>query len=104
MVFLIGIAIVFFVALSASFFLRIGRSQGMFGLVKLILALGGILSGAMWMFGPSLNDGDGTMSWTANLLALPWGGIWLVDTLLLVGLYALHVVGSRRNAGAHTSV
>ena len=104
MVFVIGIAIVFCVVLSASFFLRIGRSQGMFGLVKLILALCGILSGAMWMFGPSLNDGDGTMSWAANLLALPWGGIWLVDTLLLVGLYALHVVGSRRSAGAHTSV
>ena len=100
MVFLYGFVVVMVFALGTSLFVSMWRGQGTFGLVKLCLVLVGVLSGVMWMFGPSLNDGAVQIPAADTLQALPWGTIWLVDTLVIAALYLIHQRQSLRHAGS----
>lgn len=90
MLILYGFVVIVFLALGAAILVSMRRGQGIFGLVKLCLALVGVLSGGMWMFRPSLTDGALQMPAADALQALPWGAIWLVDSLVIVALYLMH--------------
>lgn len=100
MVFLYGFVVVMFFALGTSLFVSMWRGQGTFGMVKLCLVLVGVLSGVMWMFGPSLNDGVVQIPAADTLQALPWGTIWLVDTLVIAALYLIHQRQSLHHTGS----
>ena len=100
MAFLYVFVVVVFFALGTNFFVSMWRGQGTFGVVKLCLVLVGVLSGVMWMFGPSLNDGVVQIPAADTLQALPWGTIWVVDTLVIAALYLMHQRQSLRSAGS----
>jgi len=103
MVFLYGFVVVVFFVIGTSFFVSMWRGQGTFGLVKLCLVLVGVLSGVMWLFGPSLNDGAVQITAADTLQALPWGTIWVVDTLVIAALYLMHQRQSMRTAGSDSA-
>jgi len=102
MLILYGFVVIVFLALGTSFFVSMRRGQGTFGLVKLCVVLVGVLSGGMWMFGPSLNDGAVQIPAADALQALPWGTIWLVDTLVIAALYLMHQRQTLSSAGSDT--
>ncbi|MES2877487.1 MAG: hypothetical protein V4713_03625 [Pseudomonadota bacterium] len=82
------------------------RREGILGLVKLTLVAWGVLSGALWLtkhFQSSQLDGSVGIGESIDwLYSLPWGTIWIIDTLLL-GAFAAFLIMSSRHPSVRTA-
>lgn len=76
---------VFAVALVA-LFLWMYQRQGSLGLVKLVLVLIGATSGLLWVI--NLKGPHGSTQLNELLSLLPWGTVWIVDTVVLAVFFA----------------
>lgn len=63
------------------------QRQGSLGLAKLALVLVGATSGLMWLIN-RLSVGHGSTQLNELLSLLPWGTVWVVDTIVLAVFFA----------------
>ena len=66
------------------------RNQGIFGLAKLVLVLIGATSGLMWLIN-RFAVGIDSPHINQFLSLLPWGTVWIIDTVVLSVFFAATV-------------